>query len=145
MIACIHFRKHSLEDKETFMDADSYITWRYVPFPKFPFCCVAVYTCIWHISLYPKKLCMNKYWSDRYISRRTFKLIFCPNTFVLPPNSLYMSFHITQLIAIMTALTPLFSSHVVYLEKHWIFVNTIKAYFIFSRFVAIPLLYFPFK
>lgn len=48
-----------------------------------------------------------------------------------------MSFHITQFIAIMAALTPLFSSHLIYLEKHWIFVNTTKASFMFSGSLAI--------
>lgn len=50
-----------------------------------------------------------------------------------------MSFHITQFIATMVALTPLFSSHSIYLEKHWIFVNTTKAYFMFSGSLAISL------
>ena len=50
-----------------------------------------------------------------------------------------MSFHITQFIAIMAALTPLFSSHLIYLEKHWIFVNTTKASFMFSGSLAISL------
>lgn len=50
-----------------------------------------------------------------------------------------MSFYITQFIAIMATLVPLFSNHLMYLEKHWIFVNVIKPCFMLCRSLAISL------